>query len=97
MVQKRGQLEDRQDEGLKNIQEQYKCKITVLHKEFRTDFYQQFPYGIASECGRLEEGQVFITDNRWDPPEGFCQWAWRDLTPIIQSIHGGHVTPLLIC
>jgi uncharacterized repeat protein (TIGR04076 family) len=84
-------------DGMKNIQEKFRCKITVLGKAFNEDLYRQYPYGAASPCGRLEEGQVFITDNRWDPPEGFCQWAWGDLRPMIQSIHTGHPVVMISC
>ena len=86
-----------EEDGIRNIQEKFRCKITVLSKTFREDLYRQYPYGAASPCGRFEEGQVFITDNRWDPPEGFCHWAWGDLRPIIQSIHAGHSVILISC
>ncbi len=65
-----------QEEGMRNTHENFRCRITVLRKEFREELYCQYPYGAAAPCGRLEEGQVFVTDNRWDPPEGFCLWAW---------------------
>ncbi len=86
-----------ENQGLSNIEERYKCKITVLKKSFNKELYKLYPYGVASPCGRLEEGQVFITNNRWDPPEGFCAWAWRDLVPIIQSIHAGRAVPAISC
>ncbi len=87
----------KEEEGIENIQEKLRCRITVLKKIFNEDLYQQYPYGAASPCGRFEEGQVFITDNRWDPPEGFCHWAWGDLRPIIQSIHAGHSVTMISC
>jgi uncharacterized repeat protein (TIGR04076 family) len=83
--------------GLENIQEIYKCRITVLRKSFNEDFYTLYPYGAAGACGRLEEGQVFIVDNRWDPPEGFCLWAWSDLRPSIHSLFAGHPLPMIAC
>jgi len=86
-----------EEDGLRNIQEKYRCKITVLRKAFNEDLYRQYPYGAASPCGRLEEGQVFITNSRWDPPEGFCHWAWGDLRPMIQSIHAGHSVTMISC
>ena len=86
-----------ENQGLINIKENCKCKITVLKKSFNEELYKLYPYGNASSCGRLTEGQVFITDNRWDPPEGFCQWAWGDLRPMIHSIHAGHTVPSISC
>jgi uncharacterized repeat protein (TIGR04076 family) len=86
-----------EQQGMTNISEKYRCKITVLKKSFNEELYKQFPYGMASACGRLEEGQEFITNNRWDPPEGFCQWAWSDLRPMLHSIHSGHNVPMITC
>lgn len=84
-------------QGLSNIEECYRCRITVLKKAFNAELYELYPYGAASACGRLEVGQVFVTDNRWDPPEGFCHWAWGDLRPMIQSIHAGRAAPAIAC
>ncbi len=86
-----------ENQGLSNSTEKYKCRITVLKKSFNEELYKLYPYGMASACGRFEEGQVFVTENRWDPPEGFCAWAWRDLTPIIQSVHSGRTVPAIAC
>ncbi len=82
-------MEDCSKTGIENFQEKYHCKITVLKKMFNEDLYRQYPYGWPYPCGRLEEGQEFVTNYRWDCPEGFCSWAWRDLLPSIHSIHGG--------
>ena len=84
-------------EGLENIAEKYRCKITVIKKEFKKELYQQYPYGAACGCGRLEEGEVFLTDNRWDPPTGLCHWAWSDLRPMIHSVHSGHDSAFISC
>ena len=73
----------------------YGCKITVLKKSFHKELYQQYPYGEAKSCGRFEEGQQFFTTNPWDPPEGFCHWAWADLRAIIHSLHAGNPTVMI--
>jgi uncharacterized repeat protein (TIGR04076 family) len=31
-------------------------------------------------CGFVEEGQEFIAENSFKMPDGFCGWAWRDIT-----------------
>jgi uncharacterized repeat protein (TIGR04076 family) len=77
--------------------EKYRCKITVLRKDFNADFYQQHPYGEAKSCGRFEVGQEFVTPNPWDPPDGFCLWAWADLRSIIHRIHAGNPTVMIGC
>jgi uncharacterized repeat protein (TIGR04076 family) len=78
-------------------QEKYHCKITVLRKDFNEDFYRRHPYGQAAACGRFEVGQEFLTQNPWDPPAGFCQWAWADLRSIIHRIHAGNPTVMIAC
>ena len=65
--------------GIEKYKEKYLCKITVLKCDFNNELYEKYPYGNANKCGRLKEGQEFITNSRWDPPEKFCTWAWRDL------------------
>jgi len=77
--------------------EKYKCRMTVLRKDFNADFYRQHPYGAAAACGRFEVGQQFVTANPWDPPEGFCQWACADLRSIIHRIHAGNPTVMIAC
>ena len=86
-----------EEKGIKNFVEKYHCKITVLRLDFNEDLYIQYPYGNASPCGRLSVGQEFVSINRWDPPEGFCVWAWRDLIPVIQSYHEGRDHPSIQC
>ena len=83
--------------GLQNAGEQHRCRITVLRKDFNREFYQLCPYGAASECSRHEVGQSFVTESRWDPPKGFCAWAWGDIRPIVMAVHGGEKTAMVAC
>lgn len=75
--------------------ETFRCKITVIRKSFHEDLYRQYPYGDANSCGRFEEGQEFITTSVWDPPNGFCVWAWADLRSLIHSKHAGNPTVMI--
>jgi uncharacterized repeat protein (TIGR04076 family) len=77
--------------------EGFTCRITVLRKDFNQGFYRAHPYGEPVACSRFEVGQVFVTDNPWDPPAGFCPWAWGDLRPVIQRIHAGNPTAMVSC
>jgi uncharacterized repeat protein (TIGR04076 family) len=86
-----------EEKGIKYFEEKYYCKITVLKCDFNGNLYSQYPYRHAMPCGRLTVGQEFITKCRWDPPEGLCIWAWRDLIPIIQSFHEGRDDPAIQC
>lgn len=99
MVEKSETLKESRNgaQGEGAIQERYSCKITVLRRLFHEDLFRQYPYSMGEPCGRFEEGQVFLSESRWDPPAGFCLWAWSDLRPMIQSIHAGHPTPLISC
>ncbi|MBA4385380.1 MAG: hypothetical protein C0410_11640 [Anaerolinea sp.] len=90
-------LESAEKIGLINCHEKYRGKITVLKKDFAQDLYEKYPYGCPRACSRLEVGQVFYTNIRWDPPEGFCTWAWGDIRAVIMSIHGGHPSPMICC
>lgn len=90
-------MENAEETGKKNFAEKYNCKITVIKRDFNGDLYSQYPYGLATPCGRLKEGQEFISECRWDPPEGLCVWAWRDLIPVIQSFHEGRDNPAIQC
>ncbi|MCL2721338.1 MAG: TIGR04076 family protein [Treponema sp.] len=86
-----------EEKGIERFKEKYHCKITVLKCDFNSELYNQYPYGNASPCGRLKVGQEFISTCRWDPPEGLCVWAWRDINPVIQSYHEGREHPSIQC
>jgi len=85
------------ENGIDRLKEKYHCKITVIKCDFYGDLYSQYPYGAATPCGRLQVGQEFISTSRWEPPEGLCIWAWRDIVPIIQSYHEGREHPSVSC
>jgi len=58
-----------------------KVKITVVKKVNNKDLFGDNPpvgFTAAPECDRLEEGQVFISDEGSCPP-GFCNWAFADI------------------
>ena len=39
---------------------------------------------------KLSEGQEFFVETFWDPPEGFCTWAWADIRHYVNmAYHGG--------
>jgi uncharacterized repeat protein (TIGR04076 family) len=83
--------------GLRNAQEQHRCRITVLRKDFNREFYQLCPYGAQAPCSRHDLGQSFVTESRWDPPAGFCAWAWGDIRPVVMAVHGGETAAMVAC
>jgi uncharacterized repeat protein (TIGR04076 family) len=68
---------------------EYKCRITVLRKDFHKDLYEKHPSRHAGPCDILEVGQEFVTEIPWSPPEGMCTWAWADMRSLIHMMHAG--------
>jgi uncharacterized repeat protein (TIGR04076 family) len=78
--------------------ERFKCRITVLSKDFREDLYDKYPAGYRAECGVVDVGQSFETDSPWYPPEGLCPWAWGDMRSVIHRINAGNdQTKVFVC
>ncbi|MDF1537576.1 MAG: TIGR04076 family protein [Candidatus Thorarchaeota archaeon] len=62
-----------------------KMKIAVVRKfspeeVFGHELLQSSDGTPIPTCSFFEKGQEFITENSFTRPEGFCGWAWRDLT-----------------
>ena len=62
-----------------------KMKITVVRKfspeeVFGHEILQSSDGTPIPTCQFFDEGQEFIAENSFTRPEGFCGWAWRDLT-----------------
>jgi uncharacterized repeat protein (TIGR04076 family) len=72
------------DKRMKQIQ------ITVLKTLVQKDL--QHYCGVPLEkCPCHTKGQVFYTT--YEKPEGFCDWAWKDIHPYIASfLTGGNFT-----
>ncbi|MFX0209332.1 MAG: TIGR04076 family protein, partial [Candidatus Hodarchaeota archaeon] len=62
-----------------------KIKITII-KKFKPEevFGHEIIRSSSGEtippCQFFEEGDEFIAEHSFKMPEGFCGWAWRDLT-----------------
>jgi uncharacterized repeat protein (TIGR04076 family) len=68
---------------------QAKLKITVLRKTLNTDLHQQYRNSPGSPCPVFQEGQEFLLESPYEPPKGFCQWAWADIRHYLQGMWGG--------
>ena len=45
-------------------------------------------------CDAFREGQKFIVESDGSMPEGFCKWAWRDISRSLSVIQwGGNYSP----
>jgi len=40
-------------------------------------------------CEKLDEGQVFIVEDKGAMPEGFCPWAWDSITREVTHLQFG--------
>jgi len=73
------------------------CKLTVLKKEFRKEYADRFRKGQGAVCNKFEEGQAFLTTSPWEPPVGFCAWAWADIRTYIPMVLSGEGGPTVVC
>ena len=65
-----------------------KIQITVLKTAVFEDL-QVYSEQKLVKCPRFAEGQVFNTTH--EKPVGFCDWAWKDIHPIVTAfITGGN-------
>jgi len=66
----------------------YLLKFTVL----KTAVFEELQHYCGSEiekCPVFTEGQTFETT--YEKPDGFCDWAWRDIHPYIAAfVTGGN-------
>ncbi len=75
----------------------YDCKITVIKRTVNRDIISEYlkdEYQEAKACERFKDGQEFTIskENRYKPPEDFCEWAWADIRhDLLTLAYGGHV------
>ncbi|MGC8859395.1 MAG: TIGR04076 family protein [Ignavibacteria bacterium] len=63
-----------------------KIKITVLKTAIFNEL-QPYCNNKIEKCPCFNEGQIFETT--YEKPEGFCDWAWKDIHPYIASFLTG--------
>lgn len=63
-----------------------KIQITVLKTVVNKDLQNYCSIKIK-KCPCFSEGQIFYTT--YEKPEGFCDWAWKDIHPYIASLMTG--------
>jgi len=73
------------------------CKITVLKKTLQDEFVELSSSGDVSICSVFEEGQEFVIESPWNPPEGFCNWAWADIRTYIHMVNAGGYDTMVAC
>ncbi len=68
-----------------------KVRITVLKKQYYEEYAERFLVDgkEAGPCPILDEGQLFVFEGRATMPEGFCPWAWNDISGAVSAISSG--------
>lgn len=62
-------------------------KITVVKRTLQTDVVEALGGVSVKPCDYLREGQEFI--GGFTMPEGFCAWAWSDISKMVVSLMAG--------
>ncbi len=57
-----------------------KCKITVLRRTHTEGIFQEYSADKDEKCPLFKEGQEFIADDPSKMPEGFCAYAYTDIS-----------------
>jgi uncharacterized repeat protein (TIGR04076 family) len=71
----------------------HKCKITVLKRTINQDIIDEYVKAEVAErlvpCEHLDDGQEFMVEFPFAPPEGFCPWAWADIRKEVMAVMRG--------
>ena len=70
-------------------QENKICKITVVRRTIHQDLYKEIRGKEGVKCEVFEDGQEIIVHSPFEPPQGFCPWAWADIRTFVHGIIGG--------
>jgi uncharacterized repeat protein (TIGR04076 family) len=62
-------------------------KITVLERTVNPELAKKLTGQEAKPCELFKDGQVFYTS--FSKPEGFCEWAWVDMSRMFTAINSG--------
>ncbi len=73
------------------------CKITVLKRTIHNDLYEKYTGRKGKPCEVFKEGQEFTVKSIYDPPEGFCVWAWADIREFIFGAWFGREDVAVTC
>ena len=63
------------------------CKITVIKKTINPELANHYCAGKVTPCPCFEVGQEFTCG--LGKPENFCDWAWRDIHPMVAVLLTG--------
>jgi uncharacterized repeat protein (TIGR04076 family) len=75
-----GKISDGED-GMRAV------KITVLKRTLHSELAKANSNTDVRMCEVFTEGQEFIS--KTDMPEGFCPWAWNDISRVVLALYAG--------
>jgi len=72
-----------------------RLKITVLRRFHPEEVFseKQLEGKDQTVCDKYEDGQVMYLNEKWEMPEGFCQFAWHALFNEITHLRFGGTYP----
>lgn len=70
------------------VEKASRLKITVLRRFAPEEIFDKPPVKgeLPTACGIYADGQVFYVEENRAMPEGFCSWAWDDITKDITTL-----------
>ncbi len=81
----------------KTTQEAFTLKVTVLKRTLNKEWSKEFRGFEGQKCDQFTDGQEFEVTSPWEPPAGFCPWAWGDIRTFIHKVNDGGMESFLTC
>lgn len=79
----------------------FPVKITVMKRLFHQDLVDSYADDPSSwaPCQLFDDGAEFITSERapWEMPDGFCHWAWGDISKLVYGMARGGQDVFVAC
>jgi uncharacterized repeat protein (TIGR04076 family) len=73
-------------DGEQEESERPRIKITVLKRMFNEELAKKYCQNEVTQCSAFEDGQEFIYEQSTGRPEGFCEWAWDDISRYVFAL-----------
>ena len=81
----------------KNSDEEFTLKVTVLKRTLNKEWSKELRGFEGQKCDQFTDGQEFEVTSPWEPPAGFCPWAWADIRTFIHKVNDGGMKNFVTC
>lgn len=74
------------------------ARITVLKRYLNQDLIDGYlgeSHRGMKECNVFREGDEYLVTDLFNPPEGFCHWAWADIRKDVWLVASGGSMPII--